>query len=89
MIYAYIHIYRVCTRARICTREPPTFPEPAFPEMDRGRILLLWIGVALVFPENGWIGVGLVSGETFPDFCIVNTFKELFSITNVNNKISV
>lgn len=38
--------------------EPPTFPESAFPEMDRGRIFLLWIGVALVFPENGWTGVG-------------------------------
>ena len=38
--------------------EPATFPESAFPEMDRGRILLLWIGVAGVFPENGWTGVG-------------------------------
>ena len=65
MIYAYIHIYHVCTCAR--AREPPTFPESAFPEMDRGRILLLWIGVAGVFPENGWTGVALVSGETFPE----------------------
>ena len=57
MIYAYIHIYHVCTCAR--AREPPTFPESAFPEMDRGRILLLWIGVDWFFPENGWTGVGL------------------------------
>lgn len=60
MIYAYIHIYtHICARIYARAREPPTFPESAFPEMDRGRILLLWIGVAGVFPENGWTGVGL------------------------------
>ena len=41
-IYIYILCMRtrVCmrTRARICIWKPPTFPESAFPEIDKGRL---------------------------------------------------
>lgn len=66
--YLRLHTYisRICTRIYAHARTTqPLFRNPVFPEIDRGRIFLLWTGVARVFPEKGWTGVALGRMKAF------------------------